>query len=167
MDNTEENPEVEVLSDPIAQAISAQVSEASRRAIRETNNKAISAITKALQDRIDEGSDLTKELAHDIFKAFCEYLNYHADNPFKSKYKVTVKYGYYNTLFSVEVEADSEDEAKTEVEENLSLSNVKVSGTIEYSGDNDTEDGEFEDHEDDSCIELDDLDLQFEVEELD
>jgi len=167
MDNTEENPEVEILSDPIAQAISAQVEEASRRAIRETNNKAISAITNALQDRIDEGSDLDKELAHDIFKAFCEYLNYHSDNPFKSKYKVTVKYGYYTTLFSVEVEADDEDEAKTMVEENLSLSNVKVSGTIEYSGDDDTESGDFEDHEDDSAIDIDDLDLQFEVEELD
>lgn len=164
--NTEETPEVEVLSDPIAQAISAQVSEASRRAIRETNNKAISAITNALQDRIDEGSDLDKETARDIFKAFCEYLGYFAENPFKSKYKVTVKYGY-NTLFSVEVEADSEDEAREEVEQNLSLSNLRVSGTVEYSGDDDTADGEFEDHEDDRCIEIDDLDLNFEVEELD
>ena len=161
---TEETP---TTPDPIALAIASQVDEASRTAIRNTHNKAISAVTNALQDRIDEGSDLTKELARDIFKAVCEYLGYHADNPFKSKYKVTVKYGYYNELFSVEVEADSEDEAREEVEQNLSLSDVKVSGTIEYSGDDDTESGEFEDHEDDSAIELDDLDLQFEVEELD
>lgn len=154
--------------DPIALAIASQVDEASRNAIRNTHNKAISAITNALQDRIDEGSDLDKDLARDIFKAFCEYFGYHAENPFKSKYKVTVKYGYYTTLFSVEVEADSEDEAREEVEQNLSLSNLTISGTVEYSGDNDTEDGEFEDHEgNDNLIEIDDLDLQFEVEELD
>lgn len=153
--------------DPIALAIASQVDEASRTAIRETHNKAISAVTNALQDRIDEGSDLDKETARDIFKAVCQYLGYFADNPFKSKYKVSVKYGYYTTLFSVEVEADSEDEAKTMVEENLSLSDVKVSGTIEYSSDDGTESGEFEDHEDDNAIYIDDLDLQFEVEELD
>lgn len=167
MDN-EENPEVEVLSAPIAEAISQQVSQASRTATKDTNNKAISAITNALQDRIDEGSDLDKDLARDIFKAFCEYLGYFAENPFKTKYKVTVKYGYYTELFSVEVEADSEDEAREEVEQNLSLSNLKVSGTVEYSGDNDSEDGEFEDHEgNDNLIDIDDLDLKFEVEELD
>jgi hypothetical protein len=38
---------------------------------------------------------------------------------------------------------------------------------LDEIGDDDTESGDFEDHEDDSCIELDDLDLQFEVEELD
>jgi hypothetical protein len=164
MDNTEETV---ITPDPIALAIASQVDEASRKAIRDTHNKAISAVTNALQDRIDEGSDLTKELARDIFKAVCEYLGYHADNPFKSKYKVTVKYGYYNELFSVEVEADSEEEAREEVEQNLSLSNLTISGTVEYSGD-DSEEGEFEDHEgNDNLIDIDDLDLQFEVEELD
>lgn len=164
MDNTEETV---TTPDPIALAIASQVDEASRTATNRTNNMAISAVTNALQDRIDEGSDFTKELARDIFKAFCEYLGYFADNPFKNTYKVTVKNGYYTTLFSVEVEADSEDEAREEVEKNLSLSDVKVSGTIEYSGDNDTKSGDFEDHEDDSAIDIDDLDLEFEVEELD
>lgn len=156
-----------VTPDPIAEAIAQQVSEASNTAIRETNDKAISAITKALQDRIDEGSDLDKELARDIFKAFCEYLGYFGNNPFTTKYKVTVKHGYYTELFSVEVEADDEDEAREEVESNLSLSNVKVSGNIEYSGNFDNADGDFEDHEDDNAIDIDDLDLKFEVEELD
>lgn len=155
-----------VTPDPIAEAIAQQVSQASSTAIRETNDKAISAITKALQDRIDEGSDLDKELAHDIFKAFCEYLGYFGNNPFTTKYKVTVKYGY-TELFSVEVEADDEDEAREEVEQNLSLSNVKVSGNIEYSGNFDSADGDFDDHEDDNAIEIDDLDLKIEVEELD
>lgn len=162
VDNKTENT-----PDPIAEAIARQVSTASNTARREVQNEAISAITNALQDRIDEGSDLDKELAHDIFKAFCEYFKYYSDNPFKTKYKVSVKYGYYNTLFSVEIEAEDEDEARKEVEENLSLSNVKVSGTIEYSGDDDTESGDFEDHEDDNAIDIDDLDLNFEVEELD
>jgi len=153
-------------ADPIAEAIAKQVYDAKFNNTISVKASAIEAITKALQDEVDNDR-LEREDAHRIFSAFATYLGTTVDNPFQTKYRVSVTNGHYGgRIFTVEVEADSEEEAQEEVEQNLSVTNIVLNVSLEYNGSYDSEDGEFE-YEDNYAVDIDDLDLQFEVSPVD
>lgn len=153
-------------ADPIAEAIARQVDTASNSATIATKGKAVEAITTVLQDEVDNDR-LEREDAHRIFGAFTTNLGSNADNPFQTKYRVTVRHrSSYDRIFMVEVEADSEEEAQEEVEQNLNITSISLTVGLEYNGNYDCEDGEF-DYEDNYAVDIDDLDLEFEVSPVD
>jgi hypothetical protein len=127
----------EALSDTVAQII-ANAKSAESASLRDKVLFAIEAFNPGVTQSF-QGYDRLN-----LWKLICSGTGWDVNpNPWKSTFKVTVKMDYVK-MFSVNVDADDEDEAKQIVEDALTISDVTCSGTIMYDGEYDTEATDFD-----------------------
>ena len=160
MDNPTPAPE----ADPIAEAIARQVATATNVAETAMRNKAVSLLEECLDEQINRNA-LEEDTAYLIFSQFLSGIGSYADNPYQTKYRVTVTIEG-DFAFRVTVEADCEEDAIAEVQDNLSIDYQVRKGTISYNGEFDV-DNDHDYEVDDEDIEIEHFDINFEAELVD
>lgn len=127
-----------------------EVSEALSETVAQIITNAKSAESAECRDQVIKALEAFESFADDgvrlsLWKIICQYADWDIKpTPWKSTFKVTVKMDYVK-MFSVDVDADDEDEAKQEVLDNLVIEDVTVAGRITCNLDYSEESADFED----------------------
>jgi hypothetical protein len=118
-----------------------------------------------LEEQVD--GDLEKQDASVIFAEFANKLGKTGiwKNPFKSKYTVKVSHNNDIVMTIMGVEAEDEDDAIEIVTESISIDSPVRKGTLTYDDQNGDSDDSPELEEDDSNIDKNDFDLDYEAEQ--
>lgn len=139
MDEQQEPTQVGVVDfESLIQArIDQKVSEAKADTTKAVMGSAQIAVTKALQDAInDDYVSLDEEDATTIFNAIATNLRQDWDEPTWTKtWTVTVSYKGTELLTIPDVEAEDEEEAIEEVKQNIDFSPTTLKGEVSYQGD--------------------------------
>lgn len=128
--------------------------------------KAKDALIDALKTQVDE-DEVEQGIASVIFAEFANSLD-RTDawtNPFKKKFTVKVSHNNDIVMTITGVQAEDEDDAIEIVTEAISIDSPVRKGTLTYDDKNGDSDDTPDLEEDDSRMDKDDFDLDYEAEE--